>query len=630
LAIAVTFVASSAVAFGASGVVTAPSSAVKLEALSDASPWLTGDDARAALLSAAAACPKPSSAKLRVPSMNAALAAARKQLDHHSSATARRKLDATSAVGNARKARLLAAAALAENRPEAALAILLDSRARAHSDSATRVDLGSVLVTLGLPAQALAVLDSVHSFGHTASSLGIGLKPVAMNDKGFALFQLGHFTAAGRDFAKAARGESLFAEARDNVAAAKLCADPHSPPANLLPAPWRDPNIPTVNDPSSGDLIPVTADVFNLSAGRQPAALQPKADSTEPYAELTIPWAQTAADMAAWEPMYAQLAQEVSDDVGVITQLDLQAGQQEATNSWLTQRRDNAIFAAMGLFTATNTQLASLTTAVGNSLDAAQGVQDQLNSDLGADQEACADAISQDCYDQKCTASEESAHTKWRADMEQADGSQGEAVELVLQEATALAADTNSAAAQQQLMLDVRVYADSNLLLVTQEAALWAQQLTYGVPCTISSTPAPAVGQIETPSGGAACQALPGNSFSISLADTVELDVDCGDVGVTVKEPGPLGLFASASYSLKAGSLTLFGGGMAGASGSFLPVSASFQAGMYVTVGDKGFEDAGVRLSLNAGSAGETVPSYGTSATVDFSFANGFDWSNFE
>jgi hypothetical protein len=369
--------------------------------------------------------------------------------------------------------------------------------------------------------------------------------------------------------------------------------------------------------------------VFDL-AGGQPSA-QIAHDASAPYTELTIPWAQSAADMAAWAPMYTQLNQEVSDGAAAAIQLDLAADQQEATTGWLTQRRDNAIFAALGQFTDTNTQLASLNTEEDNSLDAAADVRDELNSDLGADEEACSDATTEDCYTQMCAASEETRYQEWRTDIEQAYGAQGDAVELVEQEAEALAADTTSTAAQQELLLDVRVWGNPGLALITMEADALEVQLTYGTPCTISSTPAPAVGQINTPTAGASnCDSASGNSVNIDLADSLAISVDCEDVSITGHEPGPLGLFATVDYNVAHGSVTVFAGGMLGGSLGFPAVSASAQAGAYLTVGQNGFEDAGFRLELNAGSAGTGIPTYNNSTTLDVSLANAFDWTGAE
>ncbi len=109
-------------------------------------------------------------------------------------------------------------------RPEAALAGLLFAHTLNPKNADTLVNMGGVLVTLGLPAEALAMLREAQRLGIApGGAMGVPVQAVALNNTGRALIKLGQFSKAAQLLNTALTLAPTLAEANQNLAPALLC-----------------------------------------------------------------------------------------------------------------------------------------------------------------------------------------------------------------------------------------------------------------------------------------------------------------------------------------------------------------------------------------------------------------------
>jgi tetratricopeptide (TPR) repeat protein len=118
----------------------------------------------------------------------------------------------------------LATAAMSDNETPGALAALLAAHHNDPNNPAHLVSAAGAAELLGMPNEALALLDAADALGGDfGSPLGISGQAIAQNNRGYALLALGQFAQAQTQLASAAALEPLLSEARFNLAIAELC-----------------------------------------------------------------------------------------------------------------------------------------------------------------------------------------------------------------------------------------------------------------------------------------------------------------------------------------------------------------------------------------------------------------------
>jgi tetratricopeptide (TPR) repeat protein len=150
-----------------------------------------------------------------------ALASARAFLGRETTAAQRAAVAGSPRARTAGALQALAVEALAGGKPQAALAALLLAHEREPKDRRGLVNLGALLATLGLPAEALAVLDAAEAGpGPLPPILGTPGRAVALNARGFALLVQRRWADARAPLAEAMRLAPLVPEAARNLAVA--------------------------------------------------------------------------------------------------------------------------------------------------------------------------------------------------------------------------------------------------------------------------------------------------------------------------------------------------------------------------------------------------------------------------
>jgi hypothetical protein len=118
----------------------------------------------------------------------------------------------------------LAASQVVNQRGPAALASLLAAHQNEPSNPAHLVNAAGAAALIGMPNEALALLDAADATGGDfGAPMGIDGHAVALNNRGFALLQTGQFAAAQSVLNTATAAEPYLAEGRMNLAIAQLC-----------------------------------------------------------------------------------------------------------------------------------------------------------------------------------------------------------------------------------------------------------------------------------------------------------------------------------------------------------------------------------------------------------------------
>jgi hypothetical protein len=550
----------------------------------------------------------------------AALTRTRSVLSGLVSAPALRALARDKQTHDPRAARALAAAALIENRPTAALAALLDAQRLAAHDPVTLVDLASVLIQLQMPSEALGVLEGVKRLGgKLPTPMGIPLQAVMLNDRGMALLRLGQDKQAEQSLNAAVRQAPLLSGAKNSLTVAQLCAGG----APVVQPPWDPPLIePPIKDPSTGTETPQAASSFDLSQG---------VTGTLPFVPYPTSYQQTAATDDAYKSLTDDYYNRANQDASQSVQL---TQQYLATKpSQLTDQRTTAIIQLIEDENLWPSDIQNLANAANDppSAVAAAGVPDEFQADLAAASDACSAASPFDaCYRPKCQAAASARNSEWRADMVSWDNAERAYFAAYYRYATALAANLSIPASHEQGLVQARAIGDAIIgtgFGLVDTAHSWADMLV-NTDCLQPPADPQATAAGSTPASSACSGPLKAMKLSMKWAlafDNIKkkaglgVSVTCEKFELEESTPGPIGLFAQASYNIKSGEVTVFAGGKVGTDLSG-PLSGSAKTGAYVKVGSDGsISDVGWRFS-SSGTAGFGSGSVSASDSMDFSF----------
>ncbi|MAT98265.1 MAG: hypothetical protein CL608_14065 [Anaerolineaceae bacterium] len=129
-------------------------------------------------------------------------------------------------VDSAGKAQMFAMSALADNRPDGALAGLLQAYTLNPQSPITLVNAAGIFATLNMPNEGLALLDAAEALpGPMETPMGIPGEELAANNRGYALLLLGQWAAAENVLRPLAESNTELSEARRNMSLALLCQD---------------------------------------------------------------------------------------------------------------------------------------------------------------------------------------------------------------------------------------------------------------------------------------------------------------------------------------------------------------------------------------------------------------------
>jgi tetratricopeptide (TPR) repeat protein len=153
-----------------------------------------------------------------------AMTSIRQNLDQLAGAGALESLLANSAQTNQEILVATAVSAMADKNGAGALAALLAAHQNDPTNPAHLVNAAGAAALLGMPNEALALLDAADAMGGDfGSPMGIDGHALALNNRGFALLQLGQWSQAQTQLGNSLAMEPFMAEARLNLGIAHLC-----------------------------------------------------------------------------------------------------------------------------------------------------------------------------------------------------------------------------------------------------------------------------------------------------------------------------------------------------------------------------------------------------------------------
>ncbi len=148
-----------------------------------------------------------------------AVANARALLARQMSQTQITALRSNKFAKTARSLQGLATGAIVDGRPQAALAALLLAQEKAPGDRMVLINLAGLLASLGMPEEALALLDEAEKGrGLLPSPMGIPGRAIAQNNRGFAMIMLKRCAEAEAPLREAMNASPLLSEAARNLA----------------------------------------------------------------------------------------------------------------------------------------------------------------------------------------------------------------------------------------------------------------------------------------------------------------------------------------------------------------------------------------------------------------------------
>lgn len=254
-----------------------------------------------------------------------AIGNARKFLNERASREALAAFNSSPQARSANRAAVAAGGALISRRPLAALAALLRAHELDPRNATHLANLAAVLSYVGLPREALAILNSpLVRNGSIASPLGMGGQAAAFNTRGHALLQLGHAKEAEAALRQAVAQSPNLSEAQTNLAVALwLHSDERKKDeaAKMIAAVWRrvlentgvsertgDETEPPVPAKETPEQIPIEIFESNRTGT---AGLDLSRGKRLHLPDLKIP--STLEDAVAMSPKYRKLTSEVSE-----------------------------------------------------------------------------------------------------------------------------------------------------------------------------------------------------------------------------------------------------------------------------------------------------------------------------
>lgn len=546
--------------------------------------------------------------KKRIPSFRTALARANKLALKGATGKVFRTLKKGRALRTESSAQGLAVAAMTAGSPRLALAAMLTAEKKDPRDRMDLVNAAEPLTTLGMPAEAIALLDRAdHMKGPLPAVMGIAGRAVLNNNLGYADSKLQLHAKAVSALRKALSSAPALAEANTNIGKELVCAgrgadalkrmkdaQARSVFDRIVPGGTANALIPSV---------PIADQVLDLSAGK---------DGTLPAFSAPTTPAQTAA----FHPPLAAMEQAAS-----------------ASSSAVTAARDaaQARAAAQPGNLATKLRRSSIANLVNTSLEepGIKAVHDAAIADLQeADkvttgfwvdtvppkQMACLAASDyESCFVPWCQSATSAAQGRFNSAYAAADAKMREYWQLAGRRETGIAANLDQQDWYDMAMGDARAHADVAYALLLSTLRGWVGPLKFmETACVAGSEPPPAAAAapatVEDPGACPAALAPFSGSFKNSVEIPpakggekatkidVSVKVSCSKVEVELskKVPGTgdiISVFGKGEQDFKTDTTTV----VVGAKGSILGL-ATGQSGFYITNGKNGIEDFGWRV----------------------------------
>ncbi|PYE50414.1 tetratricopeptide repeat protein [Deinococcus yavapaiensis] len=485
-------------------------------------------------------------------------------------------------------------------KPNAALAALLAAHRLQPQEPQHLVNLGGVLVTLGLPGDALTVLDAAAKLQqNTTGPLGWSNPAVLSTNRGLALTALRRFDQAETVLRRAIAAEPMLSEANAGLSVALTCQGKFAEAAKFARAGARrtPPKTTAQTQPQTPQEIEVTtgsADVLT----RLPAAFTFDLSHGKEASLPNLKLPQTPAEAVALRSRYEKLQDELDDRATSLRnrmdELDMQL--RDRKESAFTRARRNALWDAMLSIDQEPHMRALVEAKRKTQYDAPRLQQDFYNCEGGCVVDEISRRVrSQEEFLALCVPALESQNNKWRGAMHGHAENLGAYFKQGYKLLTGLAANASDPILHERASLYAELWATSLYSGYVGTAYGWASALTphYQEWCLKSSASAAPVvaNELVLPKADGCKDLLGASTFGFSLP-LLSFKVSCESLSMTTASPGWLGAFGQLNHTFGTEDYTVTVGVQESIeAGSIVGIES--KQGVYITWGADGITDAG-------------------------------------
>jgi tetratricopeptide (TPR) repeat protein len=519
-------------------------------------------------------------------------------------------------------------AALTIGDPGGALAGFLTAAERRPRDALNLINASVLLTRFGRPADGLALARAaLRARPPARPPMGIGVRPLALNAQGYALFHLRRYTEAVGPLNRAISAEPLLAEAKRNLAAALLCLGNATSAAELWGQGQRHNTFgaasgafaaqggPTEFTYDDGTRVARPESVLDMSQGQE-GRLPP----------LTLP--KNPAQGAASAQMFANLRRQRSDQSNFFLEeqtrlsLAVNAAFPTAGSPPRVSRSLQRIIEVWGYYTNWERFNPDLS-RIHQGLPGQSREMGQILLSFGERYvqiaEQCRNAHPNDanaeraCRSTQCKSALSSSHQQWLRVAQETDAALRALTRDLHRYGTALAANLANPDAHGTLiaLMRAQLYGFYASYLLTP-AEVWTDlERGHRQECIEGTQPGEAETGPESLTASLACPPeLKLVGFDIKLPippiGSLKLGMKCESVTVGIDGPGVIAKpFGEVSYKFATGETTIYAGGKAGGPDA---VDLGVKGGSFITFDRNGnITDLGIRATLSGGGSAGPV-----------------------
>lgn len=541
------------------------------------------------------------------------------------------ELKATGEVSTPDAAQKTAAAALAAGSPGIALAALLEAHRLQPQRGSHLVNAAALVTSVGLPNQAIALLDAAVGREFLRTPLGIPPQATAAVIRGQALVMTGRSDAAERLFASAKQLAPLLSEADAGLATVAACKGQDALAMRYI----RRSRI------RSDEEVPKTPPT------EEPEQPTPDLDITrgEAVPLRQLPIAQTPSQAVTMRPVYKEISDgfqaEIQANIDEANRIEQHLRDTDEARTRAEIDRRDSIFvlvyrthldaeveAAQDAFYEEIDKLTEIKEEFwGGGTGEVQSTYGRLNDEAWA---ACAGSNIPNCFEKEinstCRPALVTAHGEWRSTIQDAQTRANHYFSVWSKLMTGLAANLVDEEAHQLMLnhidgLERDVYAH-----LVQQAGFWTHLVNLYRDHCVDPLPAevldpPANEDVASP--GNCEKGLKNLSLRASLGPT-SLKVSCERIEQSFSaEIIPLlHVFVDVKFDFRTGNVSFWAGAKGGGKVGNV-VDAGFKSGIYVKVDQQGeLVDTGWRVGPSAKVVGGNAEFTAYKDEIDLSFTS--------
>jgi tetratricopeptide (TPR) repeat protein len=518
------------------------------------------------------------------------------------------------AYGNANRAEASAAEALLRKSPGAALAATTRAHRLEPKEASHLVNAAGVATAVGLPREALALLDaSVRLDDQVPGAWGFNRQALVLTNRAHALAALGRFSEAERLADAAEAIEPSLTEAAATSSTAALCQN----------------NVPKA--------------VQKLKRSRRrtpPVPVDESVGKEHPLRKVELPGFPGQAERldAFYDSESAQRSGETQKRINKQNQLEAALRAKKVDR--LSERQGGRLMSAV--YSASETpRLKAQYAEVYRLVDEVQDYRIRFfcrDSDCEPEAhyytqyfeealKACEGSDEPNCFEReindRCRPPLKSYHQGWLTRMEALWAATNVYHRALSKRMSAIAANIADPHRHALALLQIENLEDAHYHLVLQQAAFWAHDVQIRKDHCVEPYEDPATTpDAEAAAGsGSPCTSKTKPLNAVLSVGPGALKLNCEEIQFEADTGGWIAAFGEISYDYKAGTITVFAGskGSLGAPG----IKGEFKSGLYIRVGNDGFQDAGWRVGPQL-TVGAGPVEYAPKDEMDMSFVGIF------